>query len=379
MKLTLIGYYGYGNFGDDIILASLLNRLDRMETVSRIRVLVREDTYSGARHFKLDKAHYLPTVRLKDKLNKYRYFLDTDLFVWGGGTCLYEPENRDIRGLKGFLRNTRLFRLLDKPYGFLGIGMGSLESRRARCITRTLLQQAAFGTFRDHKSLAMARRLTNSNRWNRLELCGDPFLLSEHWIKRLSKVRERRKLGKIAFCGHFSYAREDRMVAFYAAQMDRLIEELGVTVCCVPMQSSRTADDNRFHRRMAETVRNREQFHILTYDSTEELISIMEEMDFLIGMRLHAITLADVLGIPNAAVEYMPKVGFYLEPFNRLNLLRKYRLLESISPYDVTRINEAYWREKSFLGKILHNLVQEAERNLQVLETVLKQHAGLKS
>ncbi len=372
MKLSLLGYYGYGNFGDDWILASLLHGLERMPSVSRVNVLVRDDTYSNQPHFNPGKARYLPTRRFRDKLAKYRLLFDSDLFVWGGGTCLYEPGDGDIRGMESFLRNIRLFRIAGKPYGFLGIGMGELASGRSRRITGSILKHASFVTFRDPASMDIARGVTDRSLWQRFELCGDPFLLSGDRMRMLRKADARRPMTRIAFCGHLGLADREPLVRFYADLLDRLMEETGASVSCVPMQSWKGMDDNRFHEQLKGHIRHRDRFKVHTYDSMESLIALLEEVDFLIGMRLHSILLADVLGIPSLGIETMPKVGFYLSAFPEACSRRAYGLMEPFTPANILEVEEACWKERNLVEQTLEKLRQGAERNLSTLESALR-------
>ena len=382
MELTLTGYYGFGNFGDDVILLSLLVHLNTVESVSQVHVLVRDDTYSHQPEFQFPKVRYHATRRLPAKFAKYRHFVNTGLFLWGGGTCLYEPEDGDIRGMESFLHNVRLLRLLRRRYGFLGIGMGPLRSDRARAITRQILAGAAFVTYRDPASLEIARTLMDPNPNPRLEICGDPFLLFEKRLRGFAKPaakppRSRNagagtgSLRTIGFSGHFGLAQNERAAAFYADQLDRLIEDLGVEVRLIPMQRSREVDDNRFHARIAEKSRHRDRFRTLTWTRIESLVHLFEGIDLLIGMRLHSLLLADVLGIAAIGIAQQPKVSFYLDAFRDLVPRRSYRLLESIDPADVIEAADTARKERHLIDQTLTRLRSGAEKNIEVLRAML--------
>ncbi len=371
MNIALLGYYGYRNFGDDILLLSLLNRLRDIKDLSTIWVLCKEDYYGQDPLFRVPRVIYVTNVRWWHKLRKYLYFMKTDALLWGGGTCLYEPENGDIRGMESFLRNIRLFRILGKRFGFAGIGMGPLRSKRAQLITRAILDGVEFVTFRDPLSLKIARDLVGSDDGAPFHGCGDLFFLSDQWIRGLCPPRERGPLRKIAFCGYGGFAEDDTLAAFYAEQLDRVLQDVCDTVVFVPMQVFSDSDDNRFHTRVRDRMRLKDRVEIQTYDSIESLVNTMNEVDFVIGMRLHSLALADVLRVPSLGIEYNPKVRFYLESFADLGRQRACRLGEAFTPQNITAIEQAYRDQRELVERTMQGHRTEAERNIDILKQVL--------
>jgi polysaccharide pyruvyl transferase WcaK-like protein len=371
MNITVMGYYGYRNFGDDILLLSLLNRLDGMKGLSRIWVLVRDDYYKENPLFQMPGVSYVPTMTWKDKLRKYRAFLGSRVLFWGGGTCLYEPESGDIRGMEGFLRNILLFRILGKRFGFVGIGMGPLRSGRARRITKAILDRVEFVTFRDPASIGIARSITDKRRWQNFRVCGDLFFLSDEWIASLCARKARGPMKKVAFCGYCGLAQDDGLHTLYAECLDRIIEDLGVTVSFVPMQVFANVDDNLLHEGIRNRMRNKRDVQVLTYRSIEALISAMNEVDFVIGMRLHSLVLADVLRIPSLGIAYNPKVPFYLKSFAELGVSRECPLGQAFLPEEIVAIQEAYWQQRDYVDRVLQEHRARAEQNIDALRQAL--------
>ncbi len=372
MHLTLLGYYGYRNFGDDILLLSLLDRLSRVRRVTGIRVLVREDPYGGDPLFRFDEVSFLPTARWWEKLRKYRYFPQTDLLLWGGGTCLYEPETGDIRGMESFARNIRIFRLLGKRYGFLGIGMAPLRSTRARGIAERILRGASIVTFRDPSSFRIAADLCGEEKARAFQVCGDLFFLSEPRLQALRGERREGKSRRIAFCGYGAFAEDEQRVRLYAGLLDRLVEELGARISFLPMQVHPGADDNHFHARVQARMRHGREADILSEPTIPSLVSAMGEVDFVIGMRLHAVILSDVLRIPNLAIAYHPKVHFYADTFGALARHRVLPLDAPFSPGNVGAAERAFLEGREEIERVLGEHRRGAERNLAILEAFLE-------
>lgn len=371
MNITLLGYYGYRNFGDDILLLSLLNRLRDIQDLSTIWVLTKEDYYGEDPLFQVPRVVYLANDRWWHKLRKYRYFIKSDALLWGGGTCLYEPDSGDIRGMEGFLRNIRLFRILGKRFGFVGIGMGPLRSKHAQRITRAILDGVAFVTFREPVSMEIARDLVGNSGGSPFHRCGDLFFLSDEWIRGLCSPKERGPLRKIAFCGYGGFAEDDTLVAFYAEQLDRVLQDRCETMIFVPMQVFSDSDDNRFHTKVRDRMRLKDRVEIQTYDSIGSLVNTMNQVDFVIGMRLHSLVLADVLRVPNLGIEYNSKVRFYLESFADLGRQRVYRLGEAFTPQNIAAIEEGYWHQREFVDQTMQQHRTEAERNIDILKQAL--------
>ena len=76
------------------MLEGILDALIEKHSIEVINVLVKENYYSHIKH---------PKIVFKE-IKKWRFniislILNTDLLIWGGGTCLYEGNDEELKKL----------------------------------------------------------------------------------------------------------------------------------------------------------------------------------------------------------------------------------------------------------------------------------------
>ena len=89
---------------------------------------------------------------------------------------------------------------------------------------------------------------------------------------------------------------------------DRIVRELGARVVFVPMQFP---DDVRAAQKIA--AQTKEPCTILKDEyTTSEFLSLVGNMDLMLGIRLHALIFAGVMGVPMIGISYDPKIDRFL-------------------------------------------------------------------
>lgn len=339
MRIVLAGYYGFRNIGDDLMLQNLLAVLSAKADVEQISVICREDYYQAQ-----GKVRYLAGG--KGSLpGRLLALARAHYVIWGGGTCLYESD--DNSGLFWIERLQRLTHLFKGRFAFAGIGMGNFRSEPLAALAGKLLARADHISFREEESLHRAASLPGY----RGNACsgGDLVFLDTAHFEALRRSRpERPQLGKISFSG--LYGLELRQAAHYAAQLGSVAQELGAELHFLPAHAG-AAGDNQFHRQVAKLLPNQEKCHFHDWQSPREYLQVMAAMDFHIGMRLHSIVCADLLGLPSLALSYAPKVRDYVE---KSGMLAERRVIEMGAAFDATLVQEiaaAYRRPEYFIAQ----------------------------
>jgi len=94
-----------------------------------------------------------------------------------------------------------------------------------------------------------------------------------------------------------------------AEAADRLVAECGARVVFLPMQ---WPDDMNIARKI--TGRMKQPAGLLEEEyTTSELLSLVGNLDMLIGIRLHALIFAAVMQVPIVGISYDPKIDRFLE------------------------------------------------------------------
>ncbi|MEJ5257719.1 MAG: polysaccharide pyruvyl transferase family protein [Fervidobacterium sp.] len=146
MKVLLSGYYGYGNFGDELMRLSM------------------EDFF---KKYKIDYTIALSKSVSKDTISRFNIFeligsiFDSDALVYGGGGLL-----QDITSSKSFLyyaATINIALIFKKPVILFGNSLGPVRKSYNRHILRSILRNKRVYLFtRDIVSFNYAKRL-NSN------------------------------------------------------------------------------------------------------------------------------------------------------------------------------------------------------------------------
>ena len=141
--LTIVGYYGFGNLGDEVLRQVLSETLERVG-FSRLFILVSTPGRSG----EVNRANPLAVLCAMRR---------SSAVVFGGGGLLQNRTSR--RSLGYYLALIFLARVAQRPILLLGQGIGPIQGRCARYVTRGALRHVRRVGCRDRGSLAFVESL----------------------------------------------------------------------------------------------------------------------------------------------------------------------------------------------------------------------------
>lgn len=300
-KIVISGYYGFNNLGDEAVLYSMLRTLCRTMPGLAVTVLSNNPP-ATARDY---------GVRAVDRWNVRevaRALRDADLLVSGGGSLL-----QDVTGPKSllyYLGVIWLARLLRRPVVYYAQGIGPVNGAAGRRLVGLTTRGVRAVTVRDEESL---RDLRAMGVRHPVEVTADPVLglqpgdidltvgakiLSRHGVTPGTGVVG---VSVRPLPGPAAWGME------LARACDRLARE-GRTVVFVPMHSPA---DLVVSREVAAAMR---EPHVLISDklNVPQMISLVGNLDLLVGVRLHALIFAAVCGVPPLGIVYDPKVERFL-------------------------------------------------------------------
>ncbi|MBQ9806022.1 MAG: glycosyltransferase [Clostridia bacterium] len=191
-RLTVGGYFGCGNLGDDAILQGLLHEIDTCHPTLLPTVL------SGSA-FRDRKQLGVPTVQRKYPVSVAYAILRSRLFLLGGGSLLQNRTgNLSLAYYLGLLRLSHLFHRKTALYA---CGIGPLLGESATDRVKKALRSVSHIGLRDERSHALLRSLDISE--ERLSVGADacfllplpPTSLSLYLRKKASIPQNARLLG----------------------------------------------------------------------------------------------------------------------------------------------------------------------------------------
>ena len=283
MKLVVSGYYGYGNAGDEAILAGMLRslRLERGDL---------EVTVLSGNPGRTQRAHGVAAISRSRPLGLLRAIRAADGVISGGGSLL--QDRTSFRPVAYYAGVTQLARWLRRPYVVYAQGLGPIQRRVNRRLAAAALNHAGYCSLRDEASLALARELGVRRQ---IDLVPDPALALEP--------------PAVAPGGHLLVAVRawDTPIPHLVSLRDALRElsdELPILV--LPMHGDTDLAASR------EVIAGIRRADVLAPDSTlDEQLAAIGSARLVVGMRLHALVLAAAAGVPAVAVSYDPKVDAF--------------------------------------------------------------------
>lgn len=323
MKFVISGYFGFHNIGDEAILAAMIQHLAEADQGAEVVVLSKDPILTR-------KLHSVSAVNRNDILGISRELADADLFISGGGSLLQDVTSS--RSVPYYLGLVTLAKAMKKPVFFYAQGIGPLNLRFSRFLVKTIGNRVDTITVRDAPSLELLKLIGVTK--PKMHVVADPAF----GLKSCYGQGKGRDL--LEACGIPSEGRPLVMVSVrpwlavpgylqaVASACDDLVKMHGAVIVYVPFHK---AQDTAICQACIELMQ--ERAYLWDYmTSPWEMLSVMEDVDLVIGMRYHALVFAVATATPFVALSYDPKVDGLLsivgeEP----GLSRSQRDLDSFS------------------------------------------------
>lgn len=316
-KVVILGWYGNGNLGDEIILDAMLADL-RTEGPALSLVAISDDPKETERLHHVRSIGSRGTAR--QRFRRFRELVGADLFVIGGGGILGSYGETDVASM-AWLVPLRLAHELGVPTMTWGVGIGDRISPREEEAMRKVLGEADSICLRDGRSI---ERLDRIGVRERVTLTADPAVLFPGVISSQPLPRPESVPPKVSVFVRHWYVSENRVPdedgwtgfkASLAACLDSLISHRSAEVSFIPMRVKDPVDDDReVAREIAGIMAQGGQAKIVDrLMPPSELVDVAARSDLVIGMRLHSLILSTTLGVPSMAINYHPKVRSYME------------------------------------------------------------------
>ncbi len=278
LNITIAGYYGYGNAGDEIILEEILKGIDSFAINSRCFILA--------------SSKYNISVSKKNKIVcRYNPFavisciMRSQVVLFGGGG-LFQDASGSIT-IYYYFALLFLSILLGKKTVFFNQGIGPLKGAFSKYLCGIAFKKVSLFIVRDKGSLRLAERFTKDGK--KIHLGADPVFGIDGLFKAEKKEKNRTLCVSLREWKKYPVEGVFRDLCGY-------FDKRGWSCFSLP-----------FHKEKdyLEKVKN------VGWEHPEEIKSRFEELSLAVGMRLHFVMIAAIKGVPAVGVSYDPKVrGF---------------------------------------------------------------------
>lgn len=321
--IFLFGYYGRNNIGDDLMLNNLLSIFEK-KGVKKVFLVTADHNFVGN-----DITFELVLINgiKSNPLLFFKALLFSDLFIWGGGTCFFERENRrGLFELKYMLRSRVLVGKGDNY--FLGIGLEPLT--KSKSLVADILKMTKGVVFRDVTSLD----LFNSYNFNvsYVDLLDD-LVFHQNTLTQVNNLNKKDNDPYMTFSGHFKYG--DAIAEVISENLKNFAIKKNLKIVFLPAKFGQSESDESFHNRVRAIISVDFPDLIVDLNSFDinSFVSCLKGASLHVGMRLHSIILADIFGIPNIAIAYQNKIYQYAP--------------EAIDPEDVWEDSSIRYQKKA--------------------------------
>ncbi|SCE88031.1 polysaccharide pyruvyl transferase CsaB [Micromonospora viridifaciens] len=300
LTIGVLGSYGGRNLGDEAILTGLLSDLREIEPNARIIVFSRNPAHTALAHPDVEAVPWEGVSRADSSL----LLADLDVLILGGGGILYNREARR------YLRVVRVAQERGLPLLTYAVGVGPLSDTVDTGMVRETLAGATEVTVRDQESRMV---LEEAGLLNPITVTADPaFLLEpddfpESWLRDEGVPAGKRLVGlSVREPGRAAERLDvDGYHRLLAQIGDFLVHRIDAYVLFVPMER----DDIRHSHGVMSHMTTAERGRVLHGDySPRQVLGLMRHFDLAVGMRLHFLIFAAMVGTPFLPLPYAGKV-----------------------------------------------------------------------
>lgn len=352
-KILITGFFGVNNLGDDIMLEVFCKALIT-NCQSTITVL---NLYGDKNNYHLPKE-----IEILD-ISKFRhgktlivaeYFSRIyDALFWIGGTCFTENAGN------GIYSYMKAFHKRGKKFGYIGVGIGNVESNKKKKMYRWLLDNASLATFRDRESYKTATDWSSNSR---LYLCADLVYLLENTNSGLAHTSDYMLISWRSFTGYY----------------EKEIEDKAITELCNYVSLHKHQYSHVYIAILGNDVdidRNKEIYTILSKKIDViflDSISINKKIELISGAktvitgRLHGVFISEMNGVNTVAIGYDNKLERFMESIDANgDLVYPDKMtIDSISKAAENRVNISY--------DFIANQKKDALRNIELFNDLVK-------
>ena len=297
-KIVISGYFGFDNSGDDAILKAMVEDFKKLNREIKMTALSNNPE-------KTKKVYGIDAVNRFSLPELYRALKDADLLLSGGGSLLQDITS--TRSIVYYLSVIILAKILRKKVYVYANGIGPIDKKFNRILTKWVLNRVSYITLRDDLSYKFVRDLGVTNK-NILVTADPVFTLKAADDERVEEILRNERIEitnkTIGFCIR-DYKKVESIKDKFAKTIDLLIDA-GYDILLVPFHTPR---DNVYSKEVAEKCIHKDKLKLIenTY-SAGELMGIFKRLKLLAAMRLHSLVYAASVNLAMVGIIYDPKV-----------------------------------------------------------------------
>jgi polysaccharide pyruvyl transferase CsaB len=328
-NILIAGYYGLNNIGDEAILSGMMCSLNKYIDNAQFSVITNNPIETKKIHnvipvkqsFKDGIPKFALNCVLENELyNIFKQIDNCDIFILGGGSLLQDLK---IYYLPFLLSMVYYAQKKGKKTVVYGIGAGPIDTPLGKKLCRKILGSADLVTVRDPMSMSVLERCGLQN----VIQTADPAFGLDIRKDNIS-VRPfgaSKEYPEKSFFGTTMYKwlqdsdkNRNRVAPAEALEKRRtIISEVFSDICKTHNRNlffipTVKIDETGYHQ-IKNFMRTSDNVFVASYtNDLIRILSLISKSELLIGMRLHSLILASIMGVPIVPISYCGKVKSYL-------------------------------------------------------------------
>lgn len=305
-KIVISGYYGFNNLGDEAVLFSILRNLRSAQPDLKVTVLSQEPE-------KTARSYGVQGVNRWKIREIWQALRESELLISGGGSLLQDVTSS--RSVLYYLSIVLLAKILGKKVFFYAQGVGPLTRGMSKRFVNGVVNQVDLVTVRDEasKKLLLELGVTKPDILVKTDAVLGLYekeMDKKQGLKYLQKNGVQLGEGEPPIIG--ISVRDWHNLQGYKKAVATVGDQLarkGYQIVFLPFHFP---DDIPPSREIANMMEE-EAVVIRDQLGVTEMLGCLSSMHLLVGMRLHSLIMANVMGVPTVGISYDPKVEAYMK------------------------------------------------------------------
>lgn len=353
-KALISGYYGFNNLGDEAILETMIRSISRMEEKIELTVLT-------ASPEKTERDLGIKTVHRSNLLSVIKAVMETDVLISGGGSLLQDTTSK--RSIHYYLAIIIFGFIFRKPVMLYSHGIGPVNKNVNRKIMKWILSRVDAITVREKYS--KVDLVSMGIDADKIHVTADPVVDMEKIEldtgRRILNSAFGRSTDDKPIVG-ISMRSKDFKTNADRQKLKKLIQSLTESYNIVMIPFHLKEDLEICVWAKSDTVAVIEQEH-----TAGEIMSVVENLEALVGVRLHSLIFAAVAEVPLLGISYDPKIDYFLETLG----LEAVGTIKDFEPNKIKNALEDLLADKETAVNHLQKHVRELQMKFKTNEAIL--------
>ena len=361
-NILISGYYGFDNIGDESILRTLITSLREKIPDCSLTVLSHNPASTREKYGVEAVERMSPGAIL-------RAVRQCDMLISGGGSLLQDVTSS--KSIHYYLFIIRLAKLLRKKVFIYSQGIGPIDHAFNRRATARALKKADGIVVRDERSAKLLEQIGLPQ--ERIVITADPVIR----MKRPDRTVGREILARagIKKDGRLTVGwaiREKNRDSTFVREITECIrwlrENYDAESVLIPFHYE---EDREVCSVIAERTNGAAKCLSEKYLS-EDMLSIIGNMDVLVGVRLHSMIYAAIMGVPIIGVSYDPKCTAFLNSVGLDSLSTRETFSAEAFKAEFARVLETGKEQTATVAENMRRLQKELDTNEEMIRDIME-------